>query len=147
MGYCSIKWDNAQEALSGTPGISYLLNVHLFNKNLLNMYCVPSSTLSSVEFAGSPAGKESACSAGDPCSTPGSEISSGKGIGYPLQYSGASLVAQTVKNLLLRDTNLGGTQSLHFSNDPKWFRCKWWPTDHFGLEIIPILKEKLRIFF
>ena len=30
---------------------------------------------------------------------PGSGRSLGKGIGYPLQYSWASLVAQTVKNL------------------------------------------------
>ena len=29
---------------------------------------------------------------------PGSERSAGKGIGYPLQYSWASLVAQMVKN-------------------------------------------------
>ena len=33
-------------------------------------------------------GKESACSAGDPGSTPGSGRSTGEGIGYPLQYSG-----------------------------------------------------------
>ena len=32
---------------------------------------------------------------------PGSGRSLGKGIGYPLQYSWASLVAQTVKNLLV----------------------------------------------
>ena len=32
-------------------------------------------------------GKESACSAGDPSSIPGSGRSSGEGIGYPLQYS------------------------------------------------------------
>ena len=44
-------------------------------------------------------GKESACSAGDPGSTPGSGRSTGEGIGYPLQYSWASLVAQLVKNL------------------------------------------------
>ena len=50
-------------------------------------------------FPGSSAGKESACSAGDLNSIPGLGRSSGKGIGYPLQYSGASLVAQTVKNL------------------------------------------------
>ena len=31
---------------------------------------------------------------------PGSGRSTGKGIGYPLQYSWASLVAQLVKNLL-----------------------------------------------
>ena len=43
-------------------------------------------------------GRESACNAGDPGSIPGSERSSGKGIGYPLQYSWASLVAQLAKN-------------------------------------------------
>ena len=36
--------------------------------------------------------------AGDPGSIPGSRRSSGEGIGYPLQYSWASLVAQMVKN-------------------------------------------------
>ena len=50
-------------------------------------------------MAGSSADKESACSAGDPGSIPGSGRSPGEGIGYPLQYSWASLVAQTVKNL------------------------------------------------
>ena len=49
-------------------------------------------------FPGSSAGKESACNAGDPGSTPGSGRSPGEGIGYPLQYSWASLVAQLVKN-------------------------------------------------
>ena len=51
------------------------------------------------KIAGSSAGKESTCNAEDPGSIPGSRISSGEGIGYPLQYSWASLVAQTVKNL------------------------------------------------
>ena len=46
-------------------------------------------------------GKESACSAGDPSSTPGSGISAGEGRGYPLQYSWVSLVAQMVKNPLV----------------------------------------------
>ena len=45
------------------------------------------------------AGKESACNARDPSSIPGSGSSHGEGIGYPLQYSWASLVAQLVKNL------------------------------------------------
>ena len=40
---------------------------------------------------GSSAGKESACIAGDPGSIPGSGRSTGEGIGYPLQYSWASL--------------------------------------------------------
>ena len=44
-------------------------------------------------------GKESACNAEDPSSIPGSGISAGEGIGYPLQYSWASLVDQLVKNL------------------------------------------------
>ena len=42
--------------------------------------------------------KESACNAGDPSSIPGSGRSAREGIGYPLQYSWASLLAQLVKN-------------------------------------------------
>ena len=49
-------------------------------------------------FPGSSAGKESACNAGHPSSIPGSGRSAGGGIGFPLQYSWASLVAQVVKN-------------------------------------------------
>ena len=48
---------------------------------------------------GSSAGKESACNTGELGSIPGSGRSSGEEIGYLLQYSWASLVAQTVKNL------------------------------------------------
>ena len=44
--------------------------------------------------------KESSSNAGDPGSIPGSGRSAGEGIGYPLQYHWASLVAQLVKNLL-----------------------------------------------
>ena len=40
-----------------------------------------------------------ACNAGDLSSIPGSGRSPGEGIGYPLQNSWASLVAQMVKNL------------------------------------------------
>ena len=43
-------------------------------------------------------GKESACNAGDPGSVPGLGRSAEEGIGYPLQYTWASLVAQLVKN-------------------------------------------------
>ena len=49
-------------------------------------------------FPGSSAGKESACNARDPGLIPGLGRSHGEGIGYPLQYSWASLVAQVVKN-------------------------------------------------
>ena len=50
-------------------------------------------------FPGSSAGKESAYNAGDPSSIPESGRSVGEGIGYPLQYSWASLGAQLVTNL------------------------------------------------
>ena len=50
-------------------------------------------------FPGSSVGKKSTCNAGDPSLSPGSERSPGEGIGFPLQYSWASLVAQLVKNL------------------------------------------------
>ena len=49
-------------------------------------------------FPGSSAGQGSTCNAGDPGSIPGSGRSAGEGIGYPLQDSWASLVAQVVKN-------------------------------------------------
>ena len=49
-------------------------------------------------FPDSSVGKESACNAGDPNLTSGLERSAGEEIGYPLQYSWASLVAQLVKN-------------------------------------------------
>ena len=50
-------------------------------------------------FPGSSAGKESTCNVGDPVLIPGSGRSPGKGLGYLLQDSWASLVAQMVKNL------------------------------------------------
>ena len=49
-------------------------------------------------FPNSTDGKESTCNAGDPSLIPGSGRSAGEGIGYPLQYSWASIVAQLVKN-------------------------------------------------
>ena len=49
--------------------------------------------------ADSSVGKESTCNAGDPNLIPGLGRSTGEGIGYPFQYSWASLVAQLIKNL------------------------------------------------
>ena len=49
-------------------------------------------------FPGSSAGKKSTCNAGDPGLTPELGRSPGEGIGYLLQCSWASLVAQAVKN-------------------------------------------------
>ena len=51
------------------------------------------------DFPGSSAGKESTCNAGEPSLIPRLGRSTGEGIGYPLQYSWTSLVAQLVKNL------------------------------------------------
>ena len=62
------------------------------NTALMSTYWVNTLPVSS-------AGKECACKAGDPSSISGSGRFAGEGIGYPLQYSWASLVAQPVKNL------------------------------------------------
>ena len=51
-----------------------------------------------IDFPGD-SGKESTCNAVDPGSNPVSGRSAGEGIGYPLQCSWVSLVAQLVKNL------------------------------------------------
>ena len=50
-------------------------------------------------FPDSSVGEESTCNPGDPTLILGLGRSTGKGIGYPLQYSWASLIAQLVKNL------------------------------------------------
>ena len=59
-------------------------------------YCIPYMLRG---FPNSSVCKESTCNAGDPGSSPGSGRSAGERIGYPLQYSWDSLVAQLVENL------------------------------------------------
>ena len=59
-------------------------------------------------FPDSSVGKESTCNAGDPGLIPGSGRSAGEGIGYPLQYSKVSLVAQLVKSAC----NVGDLRSI-----------------------------------
>ena len=54
--------------------------------------------MTGVGFPHSSLGKESTCNAGDPSSIAGLGRFAGEGIGYPLQYPWASLVAQVVKN-------------------------------------------------
>ena len=49
-------------------------------------------------ISGGSAGKESVCNARNPGLTPGLGSSPGEGIGYPVQYSWTSLLAQMVKN-------------------------------------------------
>ena len=51
-------------------------------------------------FPHSSVGKEYSCIAGEPGLIPGLGRYAGEGIGYPLQFSWASLVAQLIKNLL-----------------------------------------------
>ena len=63
-------------------------------------------------FPDSSVAKESTCNAGDPGSIPRSGRSPGEGIGYPLQYSWASLVAQLVKNPPAMREDLGSVPGL-----------------------------------
>ena len=66
------------------------------------MYFLPNLCVYLCAWASLVAGKEFSCNARDPSSIPGSGRYTGEGIGYPLQYSWASLVVknpQTVKNL------------------------------------------------
>ena len=66
-----------------------------------------------VGFPGSSAGKESTCNAGDTGLIHRSGKSPGEGIGYPLQYFGASLVAQMVKKeSVCNVVDLGSTPGL-----------------------------------
>ena len=55
-------------------------------------------------FPDSSVAKKSAYNAGDPGSIPESGRSAGEGIGYTLQHSWASLVAQLVKNRRLENS-------------------------------------------
>ena len=55
--------------------------------------------MNDISFPDSSVGKYSTCNAGDPGLIPGSGRSPGEAIGYPLQYSWVSLVAQLVKSL------------------------------------------------
>ena len=62
------------------------------------VYCHP-AYLAYMQNTSSSVCKESSCNSGDPSSIPRSGRSTEEGIGYPLQYSWGSLVAQLVKNL------------------------------------------------
>ena len=63
-----------------------------------DMSPLPAGSLVLLGFPGSSADKESICNTGEPSSIPESGSYPGEGIGYPLQYSWASLVTQMVKN-------------------------------------------------
>ena len=74
-------------------GLSFQTISSLRGQNIHVHGCTPNL----LGFPDSSVGKESACNAGDPGLNPGSGRSAGEGIGYPFQYSWASLVAQLVK--------------------------------------------------
>ena len=77
---------------------SYRLQTELSSSCCRNKYSIFTSTWTRG-FPHSSAGKESTCNAGDPSLISGSGRSAGEGIGYQLQCSWVSLVAQSVKNL------------------------------------------------
>ena len=63
-------------------------------------------------FPGGSDGKESACNVRDPGLIPGSGRSPGEKVGYSLQYSWASLVAQMVKEFACNEGDLGSIPGL-----------------------------------
>ena len=82
-----------------------------------------------IDFPHSPFDKESACNTGDPSLNPGLGRSPGEGLGYQLQYSWASLVAQLIKESTCNVGDLG-------SNPWPWdgkisWRREWLPTPVF----------------
>ena len=73
--------------------MTFKMNFHMLICSLIFFFFLKKG------FPDSSDGEESTCNAAGPGSVPGSGRSAGKGIGYPLQYSWASLVAQLVENL------------------------------------------------
>ena len=107
-------WDNGDSHLAGGAAkwCSHLGDF-LKNTHTLGLPC------------GS-AGKEPACNAGDPSLIPELGRSAGEGVGYPLQYSWASLMAQLVKNL----PAMQETQVPSLGREDPWRRA-WQPTPVF----------------
>ena len=79
------KESDITEQLSTHTHICVIYLLAAFDSEMLN------------KFPDSSVGKNSACNAGDLGSILGLGRSTGEGIGYPLQYSWASLLAQLVK--------------------------------------------------
>ena len=97
--------------------------IFLFNKYFLGTFYM-------WAFPDSSVGKEFACNEGDLGSMPGSGRSTGEGIGYPLQYSWASLVAQLVKMCL----QCGRPEFDPWVGKIAWRRKRlFWPGEFHGL--------------
>ena len=96
----------------------------------------------SLGFPESSVGKEPACNAGDPGSTPGSGRPAGEGIGYPLQYSWASPFGSAGKESACNAGDLGpipglgrspgeGKGLLQYSGlENSMNRGTWWAAVH-----------------
>ena len=79
----------------GGKNSTYFYFLHYNSLYYMNVY----SESLTLGFPDSSVGGRITCNAGDPGLIPGSGRSAGEGIGYPLQFWGASLVAQLIKNL------------------------------------------------
>ena len=78
--------------------VSLIFSIVVFFKICISQFSYLHSDLYYLGFPDSSVDKESTCNVEDSRSIPGLGRSTGEGIGYPLQYSWASLVAQLVKN-------------------------------------------------
>ena len=87
LAYLEEKWDHFWD---------FLWSILMGREDLLEKGWLPTPAF--LGFPGCSAGEASTRSAGDPISCPGLWTSADKGIGYPLQRSWASLVAQLGKS-------------------------------------------------
>ena len=87
-GPCRRKSDRHASVLSQKLLRTGPAHRQIANSRFINRYADILYQLSHKGTPNSSAGKESSCNAGDIGLIPGSGRSSGKGIGYPLQYSG-----------------------------------------------------------
>ena len=93
-----------------------------------NWSCFNCAAAEGKDFANRLLGKESTYNSGDPGSIPGLGRSTGERIGYPLQYSWASLVAQLERICSVGD--LGSISGLGRSPGER----KGYPFQYSGLE-------------
>ena len=101
--------DNLKTALQNIyinyPLKAYLFVILVIHVTLIEIYIfgfyiwfINTILWGNLGFSDSSVGKESTCNAGEAGLIPGWGRSAGEGIGYPLQFSWASLVVQLVKN-------------------------------------------------